>query len=96
MNKKSLLPCLAACVILAIFSALCFETLHTNHEEHCHEQNCPICFVLQLLHFIKTSLPHTAPTTVIFITFFYIYNIILSAHFLVPVTLVKQKIKLVI
>ncbi|MCR4626664.1 MAG: hypothetical protein K5640_03375 [Treponema sp.] len=104
MNKKEKFPnihpvVLRAVLILfitAIFSALVFETIHSEHEIECHEDNCPVCLILQIIHNTqKTSVP-TQAASFDFLFFFYINILILSAVLLVPATLVKQKIKLVI
>jgi len=84
----------ALLLLLAIFSALIFEAFHAAHEEHCHEEDCPICLVLQILH-NTNKISDTAPTMSDgFIYFCYINIIICSALLLVPATLVSQKIKL--
>lgn len=47
MNKsKFLSPVSAFILILSLFTALSFESLHAGHEEHCHEENCPVCLVV--------------------------------------------------
>ena len=95
-NKKRVLASIAVCLILALFSALTFEALHSGHEACCHEEDCPVCLVLQIIRANKKTSPadHTADAE--FITFFYINIIVLSAMLFVPATLVKQKVKLVI
>ncbi len=86
----------ALLTILSLFTTLTFQTLHAGHEEHCHEENCPICLVLQIIH-NNNKISEPAPlTSVEFTAFSYINLIILSALFFAPATLVKQKVKLVI
>ena len=47
MNKsKFLSPVSAFILILSLSTALSFESLHAGHEEHCHEENCPVCLVV--------------------------------------------------
>jgi len=96
MNKKRLIASLAACLILAIFSVLAFEALHSGHEADCHEENCPVCLVLQIIRANKKTSPAAHAEVAEFISFFYINVVILSALLFVPATLVKQKVKLVI
>ena len=81
---------------LSLFALLAFESFHTGHEESCHEENCQICLVLQVIHNTK-KISATAPLDPIdFSAFNYINLFILSAIFFAPATLVKQKVKLVI
>ena len=81
---------------LSLFAVLTFEVLHAGHEESCHEENCPICLVLQVIHNTK-KISDPAPLAAIdFSTFNNITLFILSALFFAPATLVKQKVKLVI
>ncbi len=98
MNNKFtyLLRTAAMLAAFSIFAVLTFEALHASHEEDCHEEDCPICLVLQIIH-NTNKISHTAPqTSVEFSTFNYINLFILSALFFAPATLVKQKVKLVI
>ena len=98
-NQKkvsSLFLAAALLTILSLFAVLAFESLHAEHEEHCHEEECPICLVLQVIH-NTNKIPGLTPLTSIeFSVIRYINLFILSALFLVPATLVKQKVKLVI
>ena len=100
MNKKrtltSFITCLAAIIILALLSALTFEAFHSGHEASCHEEYCPVCLVLQIIRANKKTSPAAHTEAAVFISFFYIDVIILSAMLFVPATLVKQKVKLVI
>lgn len=97
-NKKffSLLRSIALLTILSLFSALAFESLLTGHEEHCHEEECPICLVLQVIHNTNKITNTKPPVLVDFSIFNYINLFILSTLLLAPATLVKQKVKLVI
>lgn len=82
--------------VISLFTVLFFETLHTGHEEDCHEEDCPICLVLQIIHNIN-KISETVPlTSVEFSAFNFINLFIISALLLAPATLVKQKVKLVI
>ncbi len=98
MNKKLFLLFRTAALLtaLSLFSILAFETLHAGHEENCHEEECPICLVLQIIHNTEKISLSTASTSVEFTNYSIIYFIIFSAQLLAPATLVKQKIKLVI
>ena len=98
MNKKifHLLRTTALLAALTLFALLAFESFHAGHEEHCHEEDCPVCLVLQIIH-NTNKISRTVPQTSIeFSTFNYINLFILSALLLAPATLVKQKVKLVI
>ena len=95
-NKKGILASLAVCLIIALFSVLTFEALHSGHESCCHEEDCPVCLVLQIIRANKKTSPAAHAEVAEFISFFYINVIILSALLFVPATLVKQKVKLVI
>lgn len=98
MNKKifHMLRTTALLAALSLFALLAFESFHAGHEEHCHEEDCPVCLVLQIIH-NTNKISRTVPQTSIeFSTFNYINLFILSALFFAPATLVKQKVKLVI
>ena len=81
---------------LSLFAVLTFEALHAGHEESCHKENCAICLVLQVIHNTKKFSASVPLASIDFSTFNYINLFILSALFIAPVTLVKQKVKLVI
>lgn len=93
MNKKSLL---ASFLIFSLIATLTFEAFHAGHEADCHEEDCPICLVLQIIHNTKKIGQSVASAPVEFTSIFYINIILLSALLLAPATLVKQKVKLVI
>lgn len=98
MNNKffRLLRAAALLTALSLFAAFFFETLHAGHEEHCHEEDCPVCLVLQVIH-NTNKLTNTKPPALVDFSFFNFINLfILSALLLAPATLVKQKVKLVI
>ena len=99
MNNKKLLPLLrtaALLIVLSLFAALAFETLHAGHEANCHEEDCPLCLVLQVIH-NTNKIKDTAPMVAVEFSAFSCINLfILSALLLAPATLVKQKVKLVI
>ena len=93
MNRKSLL---ASLLIFSLFAALTFEAFHAGHEEHCHDEDCAICLVLQIIHNTNKIGKSSDIVTGEFI-FFHFFNIVIfSALLLAPTTLVKQKVKLVI
>ena len=100
MNRNSavfLLSKIAALILFfSIFAAISFEAFHTGHEEACHEEDCPICLVLQIIHSTKKIGQNTVPASVEFTSIFYVNIILLTALLLAPATLVKQKVKLVI
>ena len=86
----------ALLTVISLFAVLVFQTLHTGHEEHCHEKDCPVCLVLQIIH-NTNKIPGLTPLTSIeFSVIHYINLFIISALLLAPATLVKQKVKLVI
>jgi len=83
-------------LIISLLAALTFESCHANHEEHCHEEDCPICLLLQVIHNNCKIFADANVASVEFLSIFYINTLILSAVFFAPNTLVSQKIKLVI
>ena len=99
MNNQKLfrlLRTVALITAISLFAALTFEAFHTGHEVACHEEDCPICLVLQIIHSTKKIGQNAVLTSVEFTNIFFINVIILSALLLAPATLVKQKVKLVI
>ena len=99
MNNQKLFRLLriaALLTVLSLFAALTFEAFHTGHEAACHEEDCPVCLVLQIIHNTKKIGQNTVSASVEFTSIFYINIILLSALLLAPATLVKQKVKLVI
>ena len=99
MNNQKLFRLLRTAALLtalSLFAALTFEAYHTGHEEVCHEEDCPVCLVLQIIHSTNKIGKSTTTATAVHTVFFYINILILSALLLAPATLVKQKIKLVI
>ena len=99
MNNQKLfrlLRIVALLTTLSLFAALTFEAFHTGHEAACHEEDCPVCLVLQIIHNTEKIGQNTVSASVEFTSIFYINIILLSALLLAPATLVKQKVKLVI
>ncbi len=99
MNNQKLFRLLriaALLTVISLFAVLSFEAFHTGHEAACHEEDCPICLVLQIIHSTKKIGKSTITATVVHTAFFYINILILSALLIAPATLVKQKVKLVI
>ena len=99
MNNQKLFRLLriaALLTTLSLFAALTFEAFHTGHEAACHEEDCPVCLVLQIIHNTEKIRQNTFSASVEFTSIFYINIILLSALLLAPATLVKQKVKLVI
>lgn len=99
MNNQKLFRLLRVAALLtalSLFAALTFEAFHTGHEAACHEEDCPVCLVLQIIHNTEKIGQNTVSASVEFTSIFYINIILLSALLLAPATLVKQKVKLVI
>ena len=96
-SKSAKLLCLAALLTaFSLFSIILFESNHKGHESTCHEENCPICLVLQIIHNTKEILEDGQITSAEILSFSSINIFTLSALLLAPITLVKQKVKLVI
>lgn len=96
MNKKRLLSITAIILAFSFFAAFNYEAYHAGHETDCHEENCPICLVLQIIHNTdKISRNSTSPSFE-FLAVIISNLTILSALLLAPSTLVRQKVKLVI
>lgn len=96
-NKANLLPRLASLMlILSIFTVITFESIHIGHEEHCHEENCPVCLALQI---IKNNSKKTDTPVCSNIVFHFVFEILLiglfSYYFIIH-TPVTKKIKLTI
>ena len=103
MSKKSTLSTFSLLtkittilLALSLFAAISFEALHAGHEECCHDEDCQICLVLQIIHSTKKISQNIAQASVEFTNIVIINLIILSALLIAPATLVKQKVKLVI
>ena len=89
--------CLTAIlVVFSLFAVIFFDSNHKGHEDHCHEENCPICLVLQVIHSTELIGPKIASISIGSLFTINISLVILSAFLLAPSTLVKQKVKLVI
>jgi hypothetical protein len=80
----------------SLLASAAFETFHKGHEETCHEENCAVCLVLQIIHAVNIFSSDISAKASEFTAFFYINIVILSAFICAPRTLVKQKVKLVI
>ena len=87
---------IALILIIPLFSAVLFESLHAGHEGHCHEENCSVCFVLQVIHNTKKASCSENFKLIASFAFQNINLLIFSAFIIIPPTLVSQKIKLVI
>ena len=96
MNKKRLVSLCVSLLIISLFSAIAFESLHYGHEIECQEEECPVCLVLQIIHSNQKLTADSILTSVEFIPFIITDTLIFSALLLVPATLVKQKVKLII
>lgn len=95
-NHFRLLRSVALLAALSLFAVLAFKSLHAGHEKDCHEEDCPICLVLQVISSTNKITNPPQLTSIEFSTFSYINLFIISALLLAPATLVKQKVKLVI
>lgn len=82
--------------VFALLSALTFEAFHHGHEENCHEEDCAICLVLQIIKTTKSITTKVQKTSVDYIINFYSYILIFATSLLIPRTLVSQKVKLII
>ena len=96
LHFANLLRTAALLTALALFTTLSFEALHAGHEANCHDEDCPVCLVLQIIHSTNKIGKSLATATAVHTAFFYINILILSALLIAPATLVKQKVKLVI
>lgn len=96
-SKATPLFCLTAIlVVFSFFAVIFFDSNHKGHEEHCHEESCPICLVLQVIHSTELIGPKIASISIGSLFTININLVIFSAFLLAPSTLVKQKVKLVI
>ena len=96
LNHKFLHCLTAVFASISLFTIILFESNHKGHEETCHEENCPVCIVIQIIHSINDFFEDGQITSAEILSFSSIYTIIFSTILLAPATLVKQKIKLVI
>lgn len=96
VKSKSLSLIIASALIFSLFIVLTFETLHAGHEAHCHEENCPVCLVLQI---IKNNVKKSdSPVCLNQFLHFIFKDLIISLftlHF-ISLTPVTRKIKLTI
>ena len=96
-SKRKLLLCFAAILtVVSLFTVILFESNHKGHAENCHEENCPICLILQIINNTKKVFENGQITSAEILSFSSINIIIISALILAPATLVQQKVKLVI
>ena len=99
MNNQKLFRLLRTAALLtalSLFAAITFEAFHTGHEDACHEEDCPICLVLQIIHNTK-KISDITPVTSVEFSFINLLNFfILSVLVLSPITPVSQKVKLLI
>jgi len=83
-------------LILSLFALVTFETIHAGHEENCHEENCPLCLVLQI---IKSNIKNTGTSFILKNAFHFIFEDLLIGLFIlhfISITPVTKKIKLTI
>ena len=95
-NKVSILKIAALIFILSLFTLTIFEACHAGHQEHCHEENCQICLLLQIIHNTRNFLSGAKQTSPESFHSYIKIIIIHSVLLLAPATLVRQKVKLVI
>lgn len=95
-NKVSILRISCLLFILSLFTLTIFEACHAGHQEHCHEENCQICLVLQIIHNTRNFLSGAKQAPAESFHSYLKIIIIHSALILAPATLVRQKVKLVI
>ena len=81
MNKKFVFRLAALLAALSLFAVLTFEVLHAGHEENCHEENCAICLVLQVIHNTKKISVTASLASIDFSAFNYINLFIIHHHF---------------
>lgn len=90
-------PFIAVLLATVLVSALFFEAFHANHDStHCHEENCPICMVMQI---VRASMQFFEPFGAVqknVVLAFASLLCIISSLYIVSVTLVTQKTKLTI
>lgn len=87
---------LSVLLVLSFLFALHFESRHAGHEEHCHEEDCPIYLLLQIINYsdnFTLSLPLRTGES---LSHFYQYLPAFTTFVIEAKTLVTQKIKLVI
>jgi hypothetical protein len=92
--KKCLYAFAAVVLTAAIVSSLCFEVFHTGHEENCHEENCAVCLVLEIIHSAQKfsqSFHHPEREFSYFTASLFI---VFMEAYLVHQTIVSRKIKL--
>ncbi|MCR5172823.1 MAG: hypothetical protein K6B73_08155 [Treponema sp.] len=92
--KKCLYAFTAIVLTAAIVSSVCFEVFHAGHEENCHEENCAVCLVLQIIHSAEKLFQsfHNYEGEFSYLTVL-LFIVFLEAH-LVHQTIVSRKIKL--
>ena len=95
-NKVSILKIAALIFILSLFILTIFEACHAGHQEHCHEENCQICLVLQIIHNTRNFLSGAKQTSPESFHSYFKIIIIFSGTIFAARTLVAQKIKLLI
>jgi len=94
--KNALITLLSFILLLSFFAAVVFETLHTGHEEHCHEESCPVCLLLQIIHCTFRSFKLISFVQEAFSAVSCLYFVTLFSSIVLLPTLVSQKVKLVI
>ncbi|MCR4954439.1 MAG: hypothetical protein K6A43_10230 [Treponema sp.] len=96
MNSLKTLRITALIAALSLLFLISFESFHTGHQETCHNEDCPICLVLQIIQNTNKFFCDSNTTFPVNSSFFYINIFIFSVLLFVPATLVSQKVKLVI
>ncbi|MCR5725472.1 MAG: hypothetical protein K6G80_10345 [Treponema sp.] len=82
--------------MLSLFSLITFESIHAGHEVYCHEENCPICLVLQIIkNTVKNAGSPLCLKAILHLSFEELVVSLVAAYF-ISLTPVTKKIKLTI
>jgi len=94
MKKISIISALL--LIFSLFTVLMFESIHAGHQEHCNEENCLVCRVLQIIKGNQKKLDgHTRLNSLFSIVFEDLIISLFIFHF-ISITPITKKIKLTI
>ena len=95
-NKIAILRIAALIFILSLFTLTIFEASHAGHKEHCHEENCQLCLVLQIIHNTRNFISGAKQTDAESFHSYLKIITLFSGTIFAAATLVTQKIKLLI
>ena len=95
-ESKHLFRIFASVLILSLFTLITFEAIHNGHEQHCQEENCPVCLVLQIIK--NNPKKNDAKTNSDIVLHFIFENLIISLFtlYFISLTPVTKKNKLTI